>query len=210
MNVYSLRQPVIAGFLACVATSLFGQTPTTSSPYEPELNSIVLESKVDLANVKTPAPLPGEVVGILATGIVELRARLDKYDPVARTFRSTLYLAQPATAIPAPDALVPAPGDLTLVSQAVLRVESIYHVKGSPLSIGLAGRFATILGGSPQLPIPTGAPFLCSFSYPASGLSATGEPSATFGELSFLIPGQLNLYAPAPVGSITVTPPASN
>jgi len=119
-------------------------------------------------------------------------------------------LATPSTAIPAPADAVPDPTQITLILQAVLRVESIYHMKGSPLAIGFAGRFATILGGSPQLPVPPGTPFLGSFSYPASGLSATGEPNATFGELSFLIPGQLNLYAPSPVGSITVTPPASN
>jgi hypothetical protein len=208
MNANRLRRPIIAGLLACLVASLTLSGQTTSSPYEPELNSIVMESRVDLANLKTPAALPAALTGLVATGAVELRSRVDNYDPVARTVRTTLFLAIPSKPLPLAAEDVPAATDATMVSQSVLRVESIYHVKGASLAIGMAGRFVNFLGG--QLPIPVGTPFLFSFTYPSTAVSSTGEPNATFGELSFLIPGTLNLYSPAPVGSITVTPVPSN
>lgn len=207
MNVNSSRRPLMAGMFACVAASLTLSGQTTSSPYEPELNSIVMESRVDVANLKTPAPLPAQLTGLIATGAVELRSRVDNYDPLGRTVRTTLFLSIPSAPLPSPSAALPGPADATMISQSVLRVESIYHVKGTPLAIGMAGRFVTFVGG--QLPIPVGTPFLFSFSYPNDAVSTTGDSNATFGESSFLIPGQLNLYSPGPVGSITVTPPSN-
>ena len=207
MNVNLLRQPLTAGIIACLAVSASVAAQTTSSPYEPELNSIVMESSVDIANLKTPAPLPGSLLTILQIG-GQLRSRVDNYDPVARTVRTTLYISAASQPMPLAAADVPGPGAPTLVSQSTLRIDTIYHVKGSPLAIGMAGRFVN----SPTAPltVAVGTPFLFSFSYPADALNAGGSPTATFGESSFLIPGTLNLYSSAPVGSITVTPPASN
>ena len=214
MHVKLMRQPLIAGMIACFATSLSVMAQSTSSPYEPEFNTIVMESSVDLANFKVPASLAPALAGlssIILTGAVELRTRLDSYDPIGRTARITLFLAVPSSA--KPTANLPAVTESTLVAQFVIRVESINHMKGTPLApgllaVGMTGRYVNTLGGS--LPVPNGTPFLLSFSYPADAVSASGNSSATFGEFSFLIPGILNSYSPAPVGSITVTPPASN
>ena len=207
MSMNLLRQPLIAGILACAATSMSLAAQSTSSPYEPELATIVMESKVDLANLKTPAPLPAALTGFVASGLLELRSRLDTYDPVNRTARTTLYLSPPSAPLPTPASALPGVNDPTMVSQSIVRMESILQWK-SPLSMAIAGRFVTALGGA--LPIAPGTPFLASFSYPVEALGTGGSTSATFGEFSFLIPGTLNLYATAPVGSITVTPPASN
>ncbi len=208
MNVNLMRQPLIAGIVACLASSLSVAAQTTSSPYEPELSSIVMESSVDIANLKTPAALPAILVTLVQSGAAQLRSRVDNYDPIARTLRTTLFLTAASAPIPLPASALPLVTDNSMVSQSIVRIESIYHVKGTPLSIGMAGRFVTFLGGS--LAVSPGTPFLFSFSYPAEALSASGSASATFGESSFLIPGALNLYSPAPVGSITVTAPASN
>jgi hypothetical protein len=90
-----------------------------------------------------------------------------------------------------------------MVSQSTLRVESIYHLPGSPQAIALSGRFLASAG---SLTVPPGTPYATSFTYPADAISATGDTAATFGELSFVIPGQFNFYASAPVGWIVVTP----
>ena len=208
MNVNLIRQPLIAGILACLATSLPAAAQTTSGPYEPELSSIVMESAVDIANLKTPAALPAILVTLVQSGAAQLRSRVDNYDPIARTARTTLYLTAASAPLPLPAAGLPPAADPSMVSQSILRVDSFYYGKGTPLSVGMVGRFVTALGGS--LPIAPGTPFLFSFAYPAEALNSGGSSSATFGESSFLIPGTLNLYSPAPVGSITVTPPASN
>ena len=209
MIVNLIRQPLTAGIVACLATSLslVAQTVSTSSPYEPEVASILMEAKVDLANLKTPATLPASLVSLVTAGIVELRSRVDNYDPVARTARTTLYLVAPSQVTPLPAANLPGLTDATMVSQSTLRIESILHVKGTPLSVAMVGRFVAS-GGA--LSLAPGTPFVFSFTYPADALTGSGSANAQFGELSFVIPGALNLYSAAPVGSITVIPPASN
>jgi hypothetical protein len=56
------------------------------------------------------------------------------------------------------------------------------------------------------LTITPGTPFVLSFAYPADAISTTGDQAAAFSEISFLIPGSLNLYSQTGVGSIIVTP----
>ncbi|HEY3742504.1 MAG TPA: hypothetical protein VGL53_21795, partial [Bryobacteraceae bacterium] len=93
MNVKSLRQPLIAGLLASLAVSVPTLAQTTSSAYEPELNSMVMESTVNLSDIKVPASSAASLAplaAIIGTGAVELRSRVDTYDPIGRTFRTTL------------------------------------------------------------------------------------------------------------------------
>ena len=206
MNVNLISQRRIAGMALCLATTLTATAQTTSSPYEPELNSIVMEASVDLANLKLPGGVPGTLVTFVTAG-AQLRSRVDNYDPVARTFRTTLYLTAASAPIPLPASALPTATDPSIVSQSILRVESIYHVKGTPLSIGLVGRFVNFVGGS--LPVAPGTPYMFTFSYPPGALGSGGSSNATFTESSLLIPGALNVYSPALVGSITVTPPGS-
>ena len=206
MNVKIMRQPLIAGLAVCLATSLTSAAQTTSSPYEPELTSIVMEASVDLANLKLPGGVPGILVTFVTAG-AQLRSRVDNYDPVNRTFRTTLYLTAASAPMPLPAAALPPASDPSIVSQSILRADSFYHVKGTPLAIGIVGRFVTFVGGS--LPVAPGTPFMFSFSYPPEALASGGSSSAVFTESSLLIPGALNIYSPALVGSITVTPPAS-
>lgn len=179
---------------------------TTSSAYEPELNSMVMESTVNLSDIKVPASSAASLAplaAIVGSGAVELRSRVDTYDPIGRTFRTTLFLAPPGSPKPTDPSNLPALTDATMVSQSVLRVESIYHLPGTPLAIMLTGRFLSS-GGS--LTVPPGTPYTTSFTYPNDAISATGDTAATFGELSFVIPGQFNFYASSPVGWIIVTP----
>jgi hypothetical protein len=209
MKVKSLRQPLFAGMFVCLATSLslVAQTTTTSSAYEPELNSIVMEASVNLSQLQTPAsyaPSLAPLAAIIGTGAVELRSRIDNYDPGTRTFRTTLFLAPPAAPKPTDPANLPALTDVTMVSQSTLRAETIYQMPGTPLAIGMAGRFVAFLGG--PLAVAPGTPFLASFAYPNDAVGTTGDLNATFGELSFLIPGALNLYSQTPVGWVIVTP----
>ena len=209
MNVNLIRQPLIAGMIACFATSLPLVAQTTSGSYEPELTSFIIEAPVDIANLKTSITLPSLLVTLVQSGAAQLRSRVDNYDPVARTARTTLYLTSSSAPLPLPASALPPANDASMVSQSVLRIESFYHVKGSPvMAVAAAGRFVTFLGGS--LAVAPGTPFLFSFAYPATALSSGGEPSATFAESSFLIPGVINVYSAAPVGSITVTGPPSN
>ena len=217
MNPKSLRQPLIAGTFVCLAASLtmVAQTAapavSTSSFYEPELNSIVMETSIAVSGYNSPTPLPALVTTLLGSGAAQLRSRVDSYNPVTRTYVGTLYLGPANEAMPAPAADL-TNGTLTILSQSTFRVESIYHVPGAAtLSIGMAGRFLgpTALGASAADVIPPGTPFMLTFSYPLAAVGAVGEASATFNEISFLIPGGLNLYAQTGAGSIVVTPAAA-
>jgi len=209
MNVKSLRRPLIAGTLVCLSTSLslMAQTAPTSSFYEPELNSIILETAVANTGYNGPGGVPAALVAAVAAGY-QLRSRIDTYDPVARTYVGTLFLAAPGEPSPAPAADFTG-ANIVVVSQSTFRVESIYHVPGSPLSIGMAGRFLgpTAAGACSTCNIvPPGTPFLLSFSYPADAVGTKGDQNAAFAEISFLIPGALNLYSQTGTGSVIVTP----
>lgn len=215
MSGTNLRRSLLTGLLSCAAglLPLFAQTApvTTSSPYEPEMQVLVLEAKVDLAAIKVPGGLPAALTGLVSSGLVEFRARIDNYDPVARTARTTLFITPPSTPLPAPSAAVPGPTDQTMISQNTLRCENLAYLKatsaGTP-GIQVGGRFTNFLGGA--LAVPPGTPFVFTFAYPAAATAAGGASSAQFAELSFVIAGGLNLYAPAPAGSITVVAAASN
>jgi hypothetical protein len=47
---------------------------------------------------------------------------------------------------------------------------------------------------------------MLTFSYPNDAVGSVGDQAASFEEISFLIPGTINLYAQNGVGSIIVTP----
>ena len=207
MHVKTIRQPLIAGIIASVCLSLTASAQSTSGSYEPELTAIVLETTVDVANLKIAGGVPPLLSTLVSAG-AQIRSRVDNYDPIGRTMRISLYLTAPSAPLPLPASALPPATDAAMLSQSVIRAETIYHSKGSLPSLAIAGRFASFLGG--QLPVAVGTPFLLSFAYPAEALNAGGSSNATFAESSFLIPGSINIYSAAPVGSVTVLAPPSN
>lgn len=207
MDVKTIRRPLIAGIIACVSLSLSASAQSTSGSYEPELTSIVLEAAVDIANLKIAGGVP-PILTTLVTAGAQIRSRVDNYDPIARTMRISLYLTAPSAPLPLPASALPPATDASMLSQSVIRAETIYHSKGTLPSVGIAGRYASFVGG--QLAVAPGTPFLLSFSYPAEALNSGGSSNATFAESSFLIPGTVSVYSAAPVGSITVLAPPSN
>jgi hypothetical protein len=206
MNVKSFCRPLFAGTFVCLVASLPSMAQT-SSFYEPELNSLILETSVAATGYNGPTPLPALVITLLQSGNAQLRSRIDGYDPIARTYVGTLFLAPASEPMPAPAADF-TNGNLTILSQSTFRAEVIYHVPGASLSIGLAGRFLgpTTLGATAADVVPPGTPFMLSFSYPADAVGTVGDQNATFAEISFIIPGTLNLYSQTGSGSILVTP----
>lgn len=207
MHVKTMRRPLIAGIIACFAVSLTATAQSTSGSYQPELTSMVLEASVDQSNLKIAGGIPASLLTLYTAG-AQVRSRIDNFDPIGRTMRISLYVTAPSAPLPLPAAALPASTDPSMLSQSIVRAELIYHSKGTLPSIGIAGRYASFLGGA--LAVASGTPFLLSFSYPAEALNDGGSANATFAESSFLIPGTINIYSPAPVGSITVLAPPSN
>ena len=203
MNSQTARRPWMAGvIIACTAATLTvtAQTTTsTSGSFEPETTALVMEAKVDLANIKTPAPLPAALTGLVSSGILEFRSRTDNFDPIGRTARVTLFLAGAGTSLPTAAEKLPAVTDATMISQSIVRFETILQSKGSWTGMG---HFVNFLGGA--LPVPPGTIFVTSFGYTYADITANGSSTAGFTEFSFVIPNAFNLYASAPTGSISM------
>jgi hypothetical protein len=185
------------------AVSLPVTAQTTGSPYEPELQQIVLEGKVDPANLK---PLEPGLASLVADGSLEIRFRIDSWAFKSRTYRMSFFVVTAGSPLPTPGPQLPDPTSSSMIVQANIRAETIFHHRydTGPM-IAFAGRVAMSLGGIGQT--NPGEVWMIGFSYPNEAFNPAGAPQAAFQQVSVLSPGQINAYIQAATGSITVALP---
>jgi len=184
-------------FTLHMATTVPAFSQTTGSPYEPEIQSLVLEAKIDPANMK---PLPPDFAAALSNA--ELRVRIDTWALRPRTYRFTLFLV--AQGAPIPTTQLPALTSSTLIVQGVARAESINHafnVDGP--SVAIIGRVTQKLGGVGEL--DPGELLVLSFRFPDTAVGS--EPVAIEAQnLTVFSPGDIVFWAPTAVGTMQVSP----
>lgn len=195
---------LLASMIGLAAASVMASAQTTGSPYEPELQQLVLEGKVDVANIK---PVEPEFAAFVASGPYELRVRLDNWNFRGRNYRVTIFVVAPGAPLPTPGPQLPDPTSATVVAQFVARVETIFHVKYADSGPGIAfgGRVIQRLGGFGELEL--GEVFMAGFAYPVEGINATAAVPATFRQVTVWSPNSFNAYVGDAPGSIQVAPP---
>lgn len=191
-----------ASFLVC-ATAVCGLAngQTTGSPFEPEVQGLILEAKVDPAAV-FPA-FDQELVAFIGAG--ELRARIDNWNFRGRNYRLSVFVV-PAGA-PLPTMQLPESTSAAMLVQAGIRMESLFHYSNPDLGPGLAvaGRVMQKFGGVGQ--IEPGILWMLGFTFPADSIGVANQHPVAFDRVTIWSPGETTVYLGRAQGSILVAAP---
>jgi hypothetical protein len=202
-NTWTSGRLLFAALIGLAAVEGVAVAQTSGSPYEPEIQQLVLEVKVDLANVR-PA-FDSELSALIASGPYELRVRIDNWNPRGRNYRLSAFLVAPGSPLPTPQ--VPESTSSTMIVQAAVRMESIFHVKyaDSGPGVAFAGRVFMKFGGIAE--IEPGEVWMFGFAYPSDVMERTSPAQTEFKHVTLWSPNSINVFSPTASGSILVAPP---
>lgn len=197
------RRLVMAALLTLPTVSVTAMAQSTSGPYEPELQQLVLETKIDLANIR-PAPAD-DFAALLKSG--ELRYRIDNWNFRGRNYRMSIFLVAPGSPLPTPAAQLPEATSSMMIVQAGVRTETIFHVNYADSGPGIAfgGRVLMKIGGIGN--IEPGEVWMAGFAYPPEAMTLGPAVAATFKQVTVWSPNAVNAFSETATGTIQVAPP---